>query len=225
MRLSVGAKLTEIKNQIGMLLRKNQVRRPQGSSKSWTAGHRAWLLGLTREQSVLSPITRIVLASLLRQLDQMEAEESKLDREILRLAETPRYRASCLAMNRKIKGVGIFTAMVFLTELGDLNRFRNRRELASFLGLTPSSDESGEVSNRKGHICRSGPSRVRWVLCQASWCHITHSADARATYDRIRKHSDKLKKVGLVAVMRKLAILMWHTGKDSAVGLATPAAA
>ena len=220
MRLSVANRQTEIKNQISMLLKKHELRRPKNAGKGWTAAYRQWLQSLTTRPDLLAPPIGLVLGSLLRQLDSMETEEERLDTAILALAETPRYQAQCMAMCRAIKGVGILTAMVFLTELGDLSRFRNRRQLASFLGLTPSSDESGEVTDRKGHICRCGPSRVRWMLCQAAWCHIAHTPAARETYDRIRKKSDKLKKVGLVATMRRLAILMWHTALDAKMGTA-----
>jgi hypothetical protein len=63
------------------------------------------------------------------------------------------------------------------------------------------------------------------MLCQASWCHIAHTPAARETYDRIRKKSDKLKKVGLVATMRRLAIVMWHTALDAKMGTTASAAA
>jgi len=225
MRLTVGNKVTEIKNQIGMLLKKNEIRRPESVGNCWTAGHRTWLKNLTNSGGHLSTAACFVLGSLLRQLHGMETEQDRLEKEIVKLAETPRYRAQCAAMSADIKGVGIFTAMVFLTELGDLTRFRNRRELASFLGLTPNSDESGEVTDRKGHISRSGPSRVRWVLCQAAWCYIAHESSAREAYDRIRKNSDKLKKVGLVATMRRLAIRMWHKAIDAKMEATAQAAA
>jgi transposase len=225
MRLTVANKVTEIKSQIGMLLKKNELRRPKDAGKGWTADYRKWLQGLTSQPDLLAPMIQLVLGSLLRQLASMETEEEGLDKAILELAETPRYQAQCRAISGAIKGVGILTAMVFLTELGDLSRFRNRRQLASFLGLTPSSDESGEVTNRKGHICRCGPSRVRWMLCQASWSHIAHTPAAREAYDRIRKNSDKLKKVGLVATMRRLAIIMWHKGMEATTGITALTAA
>jgi transposase len=225
MRLTVGNKVTEIKSQVGMVLKKNELRRPESAGHGWTAGYREWLQNLTSQQDLLAPMARLVLGSLLRQLHGMETEQEGLDKAIFALAETPRYQAQCRAISGAIKGVGILTAMVFLTEIGDLSRFRNRRQLASFLGLTPSSDESGEVTNRKGHICRCGPSRVRWMLCQASWSHIAHTPAAREAYDRIRKNSDKLKKVGLVATMRRLAILMWHKGMEATTGTTALAAA
>ena len=65
-------------------------------------------------------------------------------------------------------GVGVLTAMVYLTEMGDLKRFCNRRQVASYVGLVPSMMESCKSGERKGHITHQGSFRVRKVLCQAS---------------------------------------------------------
>ena len=110
------------------------------------------------------------------------------------------------------EGVGVLTAMVYLSELGDLRRFANRRQVGAFLGLVPSSDESGEAADRKGHITHQGPARVRKVLCQAVWSRLRCVASEREAYDRIVRRNPKHKKVAVVARMRALAIKLWHTG-------------
>jgi transposase len=106
--------------------------------------------------------------------------------------------------------VGVLTALVFLTELGDVKRFKNRGQLGSYLGLTPSSHESGKASDRKGHITRTGPSRIRKVLCQAVWSQIRWDEGLRAIYRRICEKNPKRNKVGVVALMRRLGIRLWH---------------
>ena len=100
--------------------------------------------------------------------------------------------------------------MVFLTELGDLNRFSNRRQLAAYLGLAPASFESGERNDRKGHITRQGPARVRKLLCQAAWARVRTDERTKATYERLVARNPKHKKIAVVACMRRLGIEMWH---------------
>lgn len=102
------------------------------------------------------------------------------------------------------------TSLVFLTELGDMSRFRNRRQLGSDLGLAPSSYESGEVHNRKGHITRAGSARLRKVLCQAVWTHVRFDADARADDQRLKAKNPNKTKIAIVAGMRRLGIQLWH---------------
>jgi transposase len=108
--------------------------------------------------------------------------------------------------------VGLFSAMVFLTELGSLERFSNRRQIAAYLGLSPSSHESGECNDRKGHITGYGPFRVRKVLCQSVWCQVRYAGQEAPAYRRIVARNPKKKKIAVVACMRRLAIRMWHVG-------------
>lgn len=215
-RLELGNKATKTKEQIQMLLKKHGARKPSGMGNAWTMVHRKWLHGLlTCGGPALPPGGKIVLSSLLRQLAMLEREIKTLDEAVETLSHKPRYQVACQALVKQIKGVGLLTAMVFLTEIGDLNRFRNRRKLGAFLGLAPTSDESGEVTDRKGHINRSGAGRVRWVLCQASWVRLQHDKAESAVFERIRKGTKKLTRVAQTACMRRLAVLMWHTAKDA----------
>ena len=97
-----------------------------------------------------------------------------------------------------------------MTEIGTAARFRRGRQVGKFVGLTPTSHESGQQNDRKGHISRQGPPRLRRGLCQASWVHIQHDKEARRGYDRIVARNPKKKKIAIVAVMRRLAVRLWH---------------
>jgi transposase len=151
------------------------------------------------------------LASLMRQVEWLWSETERLDKQVLALSQTPRY-AQLVTTLRQIQGVGVLTAMVYLTELGDLSRFKNRRQIGSYLGLVPSSYESGQADDRKGHITRQGPSRVRKVLCQAVWSRLRTVPKEREMYDRLVRRNPKKKKIAAVARMRALAITLWHEG-------------
>lgn len=217
LRLEVGNKATEVKTQVQMLLKKNGVRKPEGMGDVWTAVHRKWLRGMLGIGGPeLAAGSKIALASLLRQLDALEAEIRLLDKAVEELSRKPRYQAASQALVKRIKGVGVLTAMVFLSEIGEMERFQNRRRLGSYLGLAPTCNESGEVTDRKGHINKSGTARVRWVLCQAAWVRLRHDGGEAEVFERIRRGSKKLTRVALTACMRRLGVLMWHTAKDAA---------
>ena len=136
-------------------------------------------------------------------------EQLKFDKAIQELSNTDRYKVPHRQL-RKLPGVGLLSAMTFLTEMGDVNRFHNRREVAAYLGLCPSSFESGNADNRKGRITRQGPSRLRKMLCQAAWVSLSHCEESSQTYQRIKQGQSKRTKKALVAVMRLLSIKMWH---------------
>lgn len=65
-------------------------------------------------------------------------------------------------------GLGALTAQILDREIGDWQRFDNRRQVASYTGLVPSEDSSGERRSR-GSITKHGNPRVRQILLEASW--------------------------------------------------------
>jgi len=205
-RLDVGHKVTGVKTQVQTLLKMRRLRKPEEVGDSWTHPHRRWLASLCAGKASWP-----ALATLLRQLAALEKEIVVLDRAVAKLSQTPRYRETACELVKELKGVGLLTAMVFLTEMGDLSRFSNRRQVGAYLGLVPSSHDSGET-DRKGHITREGSSRLRRVLCQATWSRVRHDAEESAVYDRLVRRNPKHKKIAVVAVMRRLSIVMWHIG-------------
>ena len=215
-RLDVAEKLTAVKAQIQCLLKRNGLRRREGTGKGWTGAFVAWLRGLCAPASPLVGGARQALASLLRQKDFFEAERNRLDEAVGALALTPRYLEPVRALH-EAKGVGVLTAMVYLTELGDLTRFRNRKAIGAYLGAVPASAESGTTADRKGHITHQGPWRVRRVLCQCVWSRLRTDPREKAVYDRLVAKNPKHKKIAVVALMRRLAILLWHLGRDAQV--------
>ena len=208
-RIDATEKLTALKAQVRTLLKRNGLVKPPMIGKGWTKAYRAWLRGLLRAGGPAKYGARVALGSFLRQMAAIEEEIGELDSELEAMLGTLRYAEPARAL-MGLKGVGRVTALVFLTELGDMGRFRNRKQVGAFLGLVPSSNESGESGERKGHITRQGPWRVRRVLCQATWARIRTNAPSEAVYRRIERRNPKHKKIAVVAVMRRLGIRMWR---------------
>lgn len=204
-RVDASDDTTRIKLQILSLLKRYGIRKPSWYS-SWTKRFVKWLRDVA---AGLDAVVAPVLESLIDRYELYHSEKNKLDRAIQALSRTDRYRSGCEEL-RKLPGVGLLVAMTFLTEMGDLERFHNRREVAAYLGLCPSSFESGEASDRKGRITRQGPARLRKMLCQAAWVSLIHCEQASAAYHRIKGGKSNRTKKALVAVMRRLAIQMWH---------------
>jgi transposase len=225
MRLDVGEKITAIKAQVQCLLKRNQLRRPKGLGKGWTRLFWRWLRYELAEpidpaRSPLDVGGRAALASLLRQLRFLEEERDRLDQQLVMLADSPRYAVLIRAVTQ-LSGVGLLTALVFLAELGEMARFANRRQVGAYLGLVPTSNESGEANDRKGHITRQGSFRVRKVLCQATWARVRCDPKEKVVYERIKAKNPKKKKVAVVAAMRRLAVQMWHRTRAAEACAAT----
>jgi transposase len=207
-RLDAAEKGALIKAQIQGLLKRNRLTRPEQLKCAWTKKASVWLRAVTRDPAV-GVGTRATLASLLRQWEFLQEEIERLDETLESLAHAPRY-ARAISELVQLQGVGALTALVFLTEIGDLGRFANRRQISAYLGLVPRSYESGAANDRKGHITRQGPSRVRRVLCQAVWSRIRQDGADHAAYQRLVERNPKHKKIAVVAAMRRLGVRMWH---------------
>jgi transposase len=132
----------------------------------WTLRHLNWI------RQVLAPGTladedHVVLSEYLALLEYKLQRRDELDRRIEALALTPRYkpvvdRICCF------RGFKAQAAMVIATELGDLRRFENPRQLMAYVGLVPSENSSGD-RRRLGAITKAGNARVRHILIQAAW--------------------------------------------------------
>jgi transposase len=213
MRLELGEARTRIKNQIRTLAKRSKLTFPAWFTKSgeWSKRSLAWLVeAASGTAGNLAEGVRTALASLLALYREFSRQLRDLDKAVVKLAGQERY-AQVFRKLKLMPGVGTLTAMTFLTELGNLARFANRRQLAAYLGLAPAAFESGQRDDRKGHITRQGPARVRHMLCQAAWAALRTSEYWRAMYDKVKRGSAKRSKIAIVAVMRRLAIAMWHT--------------
>ncbi len=210
-RLKLSENSCRVKNGILSLLRMHRIKRPEGMKSAWSRKHIAWLRGLTKDGTLGAPV-RTVLESCVRELEFLGAEIETLQEAVESLASEPKYRREVERMT-EVPGVGILTALTFLVELGDLRRFNNRRQVGSYLGLVPACYESGEATDRKGHITRLGPPRVRKVLNQAAWSLVRLDPIWRKRYGEISERRGAKK--AITAMMRRLGIELWQRAKSA----------
>ena len=105
-----------------------------------------------------------------------------------------------------IYGVGLYTALLVVGELGEVDRFRTARQVGSYAGLTTRVRQSGDHCYR-GAITREGSPWLRWILVEAAIRVIREDPPLKNFYQRIRKRSGAKK--ARVAVARKLAEICW----------------
>jgi transposase len=104
-----------------------------------------------------------------------------------------------------ITGIGWTTAVSVLARIGDWRYMHNVRNIASFFGLVPRENSTGDTI-RRGSITRAGHNRTRNKLIQCAWIAIRHDPELAAFYERLRAHygKDSGSKKAIVAVARKL---------------------
>jgi transposase len=128
------------------------------SASYWTGPGRGWLAELD-----LPAASREIVTDCLAVIDGLAPVTDRIDGE-LRLHAKADPRVKVLTT---LPGVGQFTALVMLAEIGDISRFGNARKLASWAGLTPTVRGS-DLTVRHGHISKQGSAWLRWVMNQAA---------------------------------------------------------
>jgi transposase len=216
-REDLANKLSTVKVQLRCLLQRNGVEKPSKVGKPWTQSHRQWMEALTQD-TLYGFGMRTVLGNLLRQVLHLESEITQLDKAVEQVSQKPHRKAIIDALDKEI-GVGRLTATAYVAEMGDFSRFRRGRQVGAYWGLSPSSNESGEIHDRKGHITRQGSPRIRKLLCQATWYRVKNLAPECAVYQRLVGRNPRKKKIAVVACMRRLSVRLWHIGLQAQLAI------
>jgi transposase len=158
----------------------------------------------------LSPQLRVALTPLLHALETMTERIREYDDQIEKLAEE-KYPE--VALLKQVKGIGTLIALTYILTLEDPHRFRKSRDAACYVGLQPGRRNSGQ-SEPQLHITREGDSYLRMVLVQGAQ-HILgpfgEDSDLRRWGLKLAERGGKnAKKRAIVAVARKLAVLLHH---------------
>jgi transposase len=155
---------------------------------------------------------------LCEQIDALEAEQMKRLRAAGELGG-PYQLMQLLLM---FKGIGVQSAWVLVNEIFGWRHFNNRRELGACVGLTPTPYQSGDSQREQG-ISKAGNRRLRALLIELAWSWQRHQpTSALTTWFKNRFGTNKRnRKVGIVALARKLLILLWNVTRTGEVPTGT----
>jgi len=167
-----------------------------------TEGWRAYCIWLSAQDLPQSVRVSVCAHERLHALANQQALH--LRAELAKLARSEPYRSVVQALSAQ-GGVGWFSAIRLVLELGDIDRFRTTGSLPRYLGLTPSQYSSGELDHR-GHILKCGPGAVRAMLLQCAWSAVRHGSDPalKERFDRLAPRIGR--KRAIVAVARRLSV-------------------
>jgi transposase len=140
------------------------------------------------------------------QVKALEAER----RELLRTSQEPSVEQ--VRQLLRLRGIGENSAWLFVMEFFSWRGFRTRRQVGGLAGLTPTPYQSSEQSREQG-IDKSGNSPVRSIAIEIAWGWLRHQPDSELTLwfqKRFGHGSKRLRKIGIVALARKLLIALWR---------------
>jgi transposase len=193
-RLKLVRMRTAVKNQLHALAISQGVCRKR---RLWSVRGRAELEGLK-----LLPWAGRRRQELLKLLQELEGPIAELDAAVQEAAQ--QREAAVRLMTHP--GVGPVVSLAFVLTIGPVERFRNRRKLASYLGLNPREHSSGG-RQRLGAISKQGNEMLRWLLVEAAQTAAVGDPELRRAYQRLKFR--RASGVAKVAMARRLAARLY----------------
>jgi len=112
----------------------------------------------------------------------------------------------------QLKGIGINGSWLLVMEFFGWRELKHRREVGGLAGLTPTPYQSGESAREQG-ITKSGNRHVRWMTTELAWSWLRYQPDSALSVwfrERFGGGGKRLRRIGIVAVARKLLIALWR---------------
>ena len=200
-----------IKNQIHGMMKFHGVQYPECGA--WSS---AWLAQLEMNVKAVDTTTGCLYFAFKAKLDMYRStlETIKdLDKKIFEMTK----KSNCAATAQKIEGltgIGWSSAAVIATEVADFTAFDNSAAFASYTGLVPRENSSGETT-RRGHITKAGNRRLRHLFVECAWAWVRFDEDARRQYNRIKMGKPERARIAITAMARKLAVKTYHVVVNS----------
>ncbi len=189
---------TRIKNRIKAILKLQGIEIPESYSEGrwWSKSFIKWLSeidfqNLSGKLTMQTQITELVF---------LEEQKKKIDTAIKELSKTDRYNTNADLL-QTIPSIGLLTAMILLTEIGDINRFKRLDELCSYCGIVPNCHSSGETESTGG-LSRRGNSTIKTVLIECAWVAVKKDPALLLYYKQQIVHMKGQK--AIIKVARKL---------------------
>jgi len=111
-----------------------------------------------------------------------------------------------------LRGIGINGSWLLVMAFFGWRALKNRREVGGLAGVIPTPYQSGESAREQG-ITKAGNRHVRWMTMELAWSWVRYQPEsARSCWFRARfgGGGKRLRRIGIVAVARKLLIALWR---------------
>jgi transposase len=205
LRQRAAQRRTRTVNQVQNILRRHNLMWECPTKGFQTIKVAKWLKAMIDQPPpVMSRADWIALVHLLEQWKLWEDQLLDAEATIRKMAaDNPAVK-----LLRTLPGVSDYSGLALACRIGSIERFPRPRSLANYFGLTPGCRNSGETTDRLGSITKDGSRIARFILAQLVLHVLKQDGRMRIWYAGIKKRRGS--KIARVAVMRRLATIMWH---------------
>jgi transposase len=202
-RKRLGECRTKTLNKIRMILMRHNLQQECPTRTRHSQAARRWL-----EQLALPEIDRLEMNQLLEQWTLWDKQLVEVEKKI---CERHAKHAEAQLM-ATIPGARDYTALALASRVSGIDRFPRASSLANYWGIVPGCRNSGEATQRLGSITKEGSALARFLLGQLVLHVLRKDRAMKDWYQRIKRRRGA--KIARVAVMRRLATVIWHMLHD-----------
>jgi len=198
MRSTLVGDLTKTKQRIKSFLYFHGISLPPQFLKAgthWSKQFMKWLKEIT-----IGPPADISLNILLTHAENLRVHLLSVNRQVRILSQNDRY-SEWVGLLRSVPGIGLITAMVLLTELESITRFINNDDLCAYIGIVPSTHDSGTKESRR-KITSRGHHVLRKMMIESAWVAIRVDPALSKSYIEYCKRMEPNK--AIVRIAKKL---------------------
>jgi len=208
-------KRIRIKNQIKALLKKHGIK--EEGLIHWSEKYKEAIIESIKKQR---PALLSIMKGMIEELEFYEQKIAAIDTELEEMISQSELKDDYIRL-QKIPGIGKTTSVTFLFDLYNINRFKNFRCFASYIGLIPTEHSSGEKI-RKGHITRRGKGKLKSMLIEAAWISVSRDETMKKYY-HIQLGRGVKPQQAIIKCAKKLLSRMFHilkTGEEYKIEIA-----
>lgn len=188
---------TRVKSRIKAALAEFNYRCPLDLEKSkWSGAYVQWLQGVEFQ----TPYAQLAYNEQLDQLGESRQRQARVMRELKRMVKEEPALSHAVGLLETVPGVGFLTAVLFVTEIIDMNRFKRLEDLASFVGLAPSVHQSDETSYSRG-LTKRQHKELRSRLIESAWVAVRKDPVLTMKFGKLCQRMNKKKAIIRIAKM------------------------
>jgi transposase len=176
-------------------------------------------LECVRDDRVLPEHLRRELQRELERLELLNRQIKVVELEFKHMASGDTPAAKATKQLARVKAVGMVGAQVLAYEFFGWRRFNNGRQVGALAGLTGTPHRSGDIDHEQG-ISKAGNRRIRAVITELAWTWLRYQPNSSLSrwYEaRFGGGNSRTRRIGIVALARKLLIALWHFAQHGVV--------
>ena len=193
---------TRVVNKIKGIINKHNMAQDAPTEDYDTKKFRKWIASVQ-----LSVVDRLEIDMNIQSWELYDTQILKVEAELVKRSESSETRASDVLRLKTIPGISVMGAITLLSRIGDIKRFKNPDAFSNYFGVTPGCHNTGG-KHRVGGITKRGNAIARQVLNFAVNHVVRKDPAMKEWHKKIKKRRGA--KTARVAVMRRLATIIWH---------------